>query len=186
MRRVGYARMSTIAGKNLDDQEETLKLAGCDVVFKERVKPGEAQQEFNKCMQSLNASDTLIVSRLDRLGQTTKQLFKLVEELKQRQIGLNILDININTSTTEGKNFYVILEALKEMEYQLLSERTNISREAAKVRGRRGGRNPINQEVIEKAKQMYAANIAVTEITNELSISRTTLYKYLKHSNNVN
>ncbi|MBZ5201999.1 recombinase family protein [Planomicrobium chinense] len=182
MRCIGYARESLIADNNLDFQEVTLKEAGCETIFKENVKPGEFQQELNKCLQSLNSYDTLIISRLDRLGQTTKQLFKVIEDLRQRQIGLRIVDLNIDTNTPEGKNFFIILEALKEMEYQLLRERTTISREAAKARGRRGGRKPINQEVVEKAKRMYAANKAVTEITNELSISRTTLYKYLKES----
>lgn len=184
LRCIGYARGSLIADNNLDIQEITLKEAGCEAIFKENVKPGEFQQELNKCLQSLNSYDTLIISRLDRLGQTTKQLFKVIEDLRQRQIDLRIVDLNIDTNTSEGKSFFIILEALKEMEYQLLRERTTISREAAKARGRRGGRKPINQEVIEKAKRMYAANKAVTEITNELSISRTTLYKYLKESKN--
>lgn len=182
---MGYARGSTVVDLSLDEQVEILTAAGCEVIFKEHVKTGDAQEEFIKCMKYLNSSDILIVSRLDRLGHTTKQLFKVVEELKQRHINLKILDLHIDTSSSEGINFYLILESLKEMEFQLLRERTRVSRESAKMRGRTGGRNPIDQKVIEKAKQMYAANIAVAEITKELSISRTTLYKYLKETVNL-
>lgn len=185
MRRVGYARASTIIDSSLDVQEHALKEAGCELIFIEHEKSSEAKKEFRRCMQSLKPNDTLVVSQLDRLGQTTKQLLKVVEELNQRKIALKIIDLNIDTNTEAGNNFYVILEGLKIMEQCLLKERTYISRNAAKARGRNGGRKPVDQRVVEKAIKMYAGNKSVSEITEELSISRTTFYKYLKENGQI-
>lgn len=179
MTKIGYARVSTF-DQNLDSQLDELKKAGCTKIFQEKASSVKKRPEFEKCLDYLREGDTLVVWKLDRLGRTTKKLLELIDDLKDRGINLQIITLGVDTSTAAGRLFFTMMAGLAEMERELIRERTNAGLQAARARGRMGGRKPIDEQVMVRAIMMYEARMTVEDITKTLDISRSTFYKYLK------
>lgn len=179
MTKIGYARVSTI-DQNLDLQINELKNVGCIKIFQEKVSSIKKRTEFEKCMDSLRSGDTLVVWKLDRLGKTTKKFLKLIDDLEARNINIQIITLGIDTSSVTGHLFFTMMTGLAEMERELIKERTKAGLDAARTRGRLGGRKPIDQDILHRALVMYEAKMTVEYITKTLNISRSTFYKYLK------
>lgn len=177
MTRIGYARVSTF-DQNLDSQLDELKKAGCTKIFQEKASSVKKRPEFEKCLDYLREGDTLVVWKLDRLGRTTKKLLELIDDLKDRGINLQIITLGVDTSTAAGRLFFTMMAGLAEMERELIRERTNAGLQAARARGRMGGRKPIDEQIMARAMMMYEANMTVDDITKTLDISRSTFYKY--------
>jgi DNA invertase Pin-like site-specific DNA recombinase len=139
---VGYARVST------DDQTTAgqlpdLKKAGCTRIYQE-VMSGRIRErpELEKCLDHLEAGDTLMVWRLDRLGRSTRNLIELIEQLKERNINFVSLREGFDTRTASGMFMFTISAAFAQMERELIRERTIAGLSAARARGRFGGRKP--------------------------------------------
>ena len=177
MTRIGYARVSTF-DQNLDSQLDELKKADCTKIFQEKASSVKKRPEFEKCLDYLREGDTLVVWKLDRLGRTTKKLLELIDDLKDRGINLQIITLGVDTSTAAGRLFFTMMAGLAEMERELIRERTNAGLQAARARGRLGGRKPIDEQVMVRAMMMYEAKMTVDDITKTLGISRSTFYKY--------
>lgn len=140
-RKVGYARVST-SEQSLDAQISVLREAGCSVIFSDHgvsgvrhVRPG-----FDRAMRSLKAGDTLIVTRLDRLGRSLRQLIEVNEELDARGVHFESLNEKIDTSTPMGKFVYSILGSVAELEREIIRERTLAGMAEAARHGRFPGR----------------------------------------------
>ncbi|WP_215085663.1 recombinase family protein [Exiguobacterium sp. s78] len=181
MTKIGYARVSTL-DQNLEMQLDELQKVGCSKIFKEKVSSVKKRTEFEKCLEYLREGDTLVVWKLDRLGRTTKKLLELIDDLKERNINLQITTLGVDTSTAAGRLFFTMMAGLAEMERELIRERTNAGLKAARSRGRLGGRKRIDQDILNRAYMMYDAKMTVEDIVNTLQISRSTFYKYLKTS----
>ena len=181
MTKIGYARVSTF-DQNLDSQLDELKKAGCTKIFQEKASSVKKRPEFEKCLDYLREGDTLVVWKLDRLGRTTKKLLELIDDLKDRGINLQIITLGVDTSTAAGRLFFTMMAGLAEMERELIRERTNAGLQAARARGRMGGRKPIDEQIMARAMMMYETKMTVDDITKTLNISRSTFYKYRKTS----
>ncbi|WP_035399386.1 recombinase family protein [Exiguobacterium sp. OS-77] len=177
MTRIGYARVSTL-DQNLEMQLDELQKVGCSKIFKEKASSVKKRPEFEKCLEYLRAGDTLVVWKLDRLGRTTKKLLELIDDLKERNINLQIVTLGVDTSTAAGRLFFTMMAGLAEMERELIRERTNAGLKAARSRGRLGGRKKIDLDILNRAYMMYEAKMTVEDITKTLNISRSTFYKY--------
>lgn len=184
MTRIGYARVSTF-DQNLDSQLDELKKAGCTKIFQEKASSVKKRPELEKCLDYLREGDTLVVWKLDRLGRTTKKLLELIDDLKDRGINLQIITLGVDTSTAAGRLFFTMMAGLAEMERELIRERTNAGLQAARARGRMGGRKPIDEHIMARAMMMYEAKMTVGDITKTLDISRSTFYKYKNSSNHI-
>lgn len=129
--------------------------------------------------------DTIVVWRLDRLGRSLKELIETVTMLADRGIELRSLKENIDTSTPTGKLMFHIIAALAEFERDIISERTIAGLEAARARGRKGGRpkatSTIRPSQLERAKELYTAKDNTVEEIMQLTgfKSRNTFYKYI-------
>jgi DNA invertase Pin-like site-specific DNA recombinase len=181
---IGYARVST-QDQTLDLQTDALTRAGCEKLFTDTASGAKAERPgLQAAMNHLRAGDTLAVWRLDRLGRTLKQLIATVTELNERGIGFKSLQENIDTTTSGGKLIFHIFGALAEFEREVIRERTNAGLQAARARGRFGGRQSIQSLDPKKmalAKQPHAdRSMPVQEISDTLHIGRSTLYRYLK------
>src|ERR671937_58506 len=181
---IGYARVSTNE-QNLDLQRDALLKAGVAAkdIYTDKITGTTAQRPgLEQALSHLRAGDTLIVWRLDRLGRSLKHLIETVTSLKQQGIAFKSLTENIDTSSATGNLVFHIFGALAEFERNLITERTVAGLDAARVRGRTGGRprrNPSSGRVA-MAKRLYRdRTLSIPEILKTLNVSKATLYRWL-------
>ena len=143
MNSIGYARVST-SGQTLDAQLEQLGAAGCGSVFRETMSGARSDRpELRKALEALSEGDVLIVTRLDRLARSTRDLLDIVHTIETRGAKLKALsDSWADTTTPTGKLILTVLGGLAEFERSLIAERTAEGRDRAKRAGRRLGRPP--------------------------------------------
>ena len=118
---VGYARVSSV-GQSLDVQLDKLK--HCDKIYQE-TKSGTIKQRFRleACLKCVREGDTLVVSRLDRLARSTLHLCQIADLLKHKNVALQVLDQNIDTSDATGRLLFNMLGAIAEFKTEIRSER---------------------------------------------------------------
>jgi DNA invertase Pin-like site-specific DNA recombinase len=182
--KIGYARVST-KDQNLNLQLEALNREGCEIIFSEKKSSGRERLEFEKLREKVRAGDVVIVWKLDRLGRSLKDLVNIIHEFHSNNVEFRSIVDNFDTTTPNGRLFFNIMAALAEYERELIRERTRAGLESARQKGRIGGRRPgLTQEAKNKAtiaKHLYVdKNLPVQEILETLSISRATLYRYLR------
>ena len=186
--RIGYARVST-RDQHPEAQEDALRAAGCERVFSDKASGKLASRpELEKALMVAREGDQVVITRLDRLGRSLKNLIELSEQLRSQGVGLVILDQGIDTSTSTGRMFFQFLGAIAEFEHALMVERTREGLEAARARGRKGGRKKaLRPRQVELAQRMYdelgddgKRKHTVQNIADELGVARTTIYRYLK------
>jgi DNA invertase Pin-like site-specific DNA recombinase len=137
---IGYARVST-QDQTLDLQTDALAQAGCDKLFTDTTSGAKSERPgLQDAMDHLRAGDTLVVWRLDRLGRTLKHLIATITDLSDKSVGFRSLQENMDTTTSGGKLIFHIFGALAEFEWEVIRERTNAGLQAARARGRLGGR----------------------------------------------
>jgi DNA invertase Pin-like site-specific DNA recombinase len=179
---VGYARVST-DDQNLNLQMDALDQAGCEQIFEDKLSGAKAERPgLHQALQYTRAGDTIVVWRLDRLSRSLKELIEMVTLLESKGIGLKSLQEAIDTSSSSGKLIFHIFGALAEFERNLIRERTQAGLQAARARGRKGGR----PKALNKDKQALAVRLydekkhSVDKICEMMGISKPTLYKYIE------
>ena len=123
---------------------------------------------------------------MDRLGRSLRDLVNLVTEIQEKGAGLKSLNDSIDTTTPQGKLTFHLFAALAEFERDIIRERTKARLEAARARGRKGGRpkglSKVAQHKTIVAKSLYEQKeLSVSQICEQLGIARSTFYKYLKY-----
>lgn len=184
-RLVGYARVSTDE-QDVALQLEALQQHGCarEWIFVDTASGARTQRPgLDACLGSLRKGDVLLVWRLDRLGRSMPHLVHLVTELRELGIGFRSLcDGMVNTTTASGELVFNLFSALAQFERRLIQERTRAGLSAARARGRKGGRKPINPDEprVQMAKAMHKdKSVSIADICRTLNISRATFYRYL-------
>lgn len=184
--RIGYARVST-RDQVADLQTDALEQSGCERVFVDVASGAKsARPELDNLLHQLRRGDTLVIWKLDRLGRSLKHLVDLVAELNTIGVGLQSLNDPIDTTNAQGRLVFNIFASLAEFERELIRERTRAGLSAARSRGRVGGR-PAGLSRKAEATAMAAETLYkerrlnVEAICERLSISRSTLYRYLRH-----
>lgn len=186
--RIGYARVST-KDQSLSLQVDALKKSGCDQIYEE-VASGvkTARPILDEIVRNLRQDDTLVIWKLDRLGRNLAHLIELTTKLMKKKVGLISLNDPIDTTTAQGRLIFGIFASLAEFERELIRERTQAGLKSARARGRNGGRpKGISKAAMEKAiiaEALYKnGTISVKKIAEQLDISKTTLYFYLRALN---
>lgn len=185
---IGYMRVSKSDGtQTLDLQRDALLTAG--VAFErlyEDLASGrkDARPGLDACLKALQPGNTLVVWKLDRLGRDLKHLVTLIEDLRQRQVGLKVLagtGAQIDTTTANGRLVFGIFAALAEFEAELIRERTRAGLAAARARGRLGGRpRKMTKDTLHMVMSAMAdPNSNASEIARRLGMTTTTLYEYV-------
>jgi DNA invertase Pin-like site-specific DNA recombinase len=183
---IGYARVST-EDQNLDLQRDALETAGCEQIYTDRVSGTKARRPgLEQALSHLRAGDTLVVWRLDRLGRSLRHLIDTVTELQEKGIGFKSLTESIDTTTSGGRLVFDIFASLAEFEREIIRERTQAGLQAARARGRRGGRpKALTEKQAEMLNRLAAdKNRSVDEICKTLGISRMTFYRYVHAGEN--
>lgn len=180
--KIGYARVST-QDQNLDLQIDALTQEGCDKIFEDKASGSDPERtQLGKMLEQLRAEDVVVVWKLDRLGRNLKHLIELVSDFDKMGVGLKSLKEDINTTTSTGKLVFNIFGALAEFERDIIRERTKAGLEAARARGRVGGRKrSLDDNQVQMLRAMAQdRTVSVATICKQFDISRPTYYKYLK------
>ncbi|GGJ57558.1 recombinase family protein [Deinococcus roseus] len=177
---VGYARVST-RDQNLELQLDSLKKEGCERIFTDHLSGASTDRPgFEEALKFLRSGDKLVVWKLDRLGRSLQHLIETVKLLEARGVALHVVQEKLDTSSTNGKLFFHIFGALAEFERDVIRDRTRAGLEAARARGRVGGRkHKLSGDQIKAARDLLKAEHSVTEVARMLQVSRSTLYRYL-------
>lgn len=179
---IGYARVST-DDQNLNLRHDALKNIGCEKIFDDQITGSKIQRPgLNAALEFARPEDVIVVWRLDRLSRSLKDLIEMVALLDSKRIGLRSLQEPIDTSSSSGKLIFHIFGALAEFERNLIRERTHAGLEAARARGRSGGRpKKLSKDKENLALKLYEdKKHSIAQICNLIGVSKPTLYKYIK------
>ncbi len=179
--RVGYIRTSK-KDQNPELQRRDLLAAGCEKVFEEQISSRKANRpELRAALEFCREGDDLVVWKLDRFGRSLQELIELVGVLKERGVEFVSLREGLDTTTPGGKLVFHVFGAVAEFERDLILERTMAGLEAAKARGRHGGRpRALGEGEAKLARRLKdEGEHSVEEICSMLGVGRSTLYRYL-------
>jgi len=191
---IGYARVSKADGsQTLDLQKDALLAADVsdDQIYSDQASGKKDDRPgLEACLKALRNGDVLVVWKLDRLGRSLHHLVKTVTTLSDRGIGLKVLTgqgAQIDTTTAAGRLSFGIFAALAEFESELIRERTMAGLQAARARGRKGGRKFALSKAQVRMAQTAMANrdTSVSELCKELGVKPVTLYRYVDPNGNL-
>jgi DNA invertase Pin-like site-specific DNA recombinase len=174
----GYARVST-EGQTLVGQEAALREAGATKVFAEKISGASAgnRKALAKALSVLAPGDVLLVTRLDRLARSTRDLLNVLDTMATAGAGFRSLaDTWADTTTAHGRLMLTVLGGLAEFERELIKARTGEGRKRAKARGVHMGRPPaLNSDQRREALARRQAGEALTDIARTFGVSHTTI-----------
>ena len=193
--KAGYLRIHI--RDTLDDIKECLdhlQAAECEIIYQDEPsktisrKFAQHQPRLKQMLGQLKTGDIIVVNKLSRLSDHIRHLVKLVSVLQQIGVRFQSLQDNISTSSSTSALTANTFNALAEFQKAALSAQTRIGLEAAKARGRKGGRPKgiaeVDKEKATIAAQLYIRNrMSIPDICHHLDISKSTLYRYLKYKN---
>ena len=175
----GYARVST-SDQDIEIQKTALMTAGFDVVREEKVSGTslKGRSELNTLLEFLRTGDELVVTRIDRLARSMRDLQNIVHDLTEKGVHLSATEQSVNTSATEGKCFLNMLEVFAEFETRLRHERQMEGIKLAKEKGvYKGGKSRID---VERIKTLKKEGLGASAIAKKMGIHRDSVYRLLK------
>jgi len=180
----GYARVST-DGQTLASQDAQLHEAGCAKVYSEKVSGAKTDRaELRKLLKRLESGDVLIVTRLDRLARSTRDLLNILDEIAKAGAGFRSLaDTWADTTTPHGRLMLTILGGLAEFERELIRARTTEGRKRAKARGVHMGRPPkLTAHQRQEAIARRNAGETFADIARTYGVSHPTIMRLTEPS----
>ncbi len=175
----GYARVST-KDQDLTIQLEALKVAGCEIIRAEKRSGASMKDrsELDILLAFMRTGDTLVVTRVDRLARSIRDLQNIIYELKKRGVAIKATEQPIDTSTAAGKFFLDMLGVFSEFETTIRKERQAEGIAKARARGAYAGCKPKIDG--NEVRNLKAGGMGVTAITRRLKISRASVYRLIK------
>ena len=178
---IGYARTSTVdqvAG--YEAQLRDLKGAGCEEIFSEQLSSVAKRPKLEEAMKYVRRGDTLVVTKLDRLARSVKDLNDIAAQLDAEGVNLKILAINIDTGTPTGKLMFNMLGSIAEFERDLMLERQREGIAKAKANGRYKGRQPTAMNKSDDVMKLVAQGHKAPAIASQLGIGVASVYRIKK------
>jgi len=180
---IGYARVST-QDQVADLQSDALRAAGCERIFVEQAsgaRRDRPQLQAALDYMRADAGDVLVVWRLDRLARSLGQLIETVEGLERRGVGFRSLTEAIDTTSAGGRLIFHVFGAMAEFERGVMRERTRAGLDAARARGRVGGRPAAltQKDLVEARALLRDPAISVEAVARRLGVAPSTLYRHL-------
>jgi DNA invertase Pin-like site-specific DNA recombinase len=175
---IGYARTSTleqIAG--FEAQKRDLEAAGCSKVFAEQVSSVAQREQLEAAIDYLRDGDSLVVTKLDRLARSMRDLLDIVARIEAKGAGLRILAMNLDTTTATGKLMLNVLGSVAEFERSMMLERQREGIAKAKGEGKFKGRKPTARAKAGEVEAMLAAGESPTVVAKKLGIGRSSVYR---------
>lgn len=179
--KIGYARTSTVDQEaGLDAQLRDLDRAGCAKIFSEQISSVAQRDQLEAALDFAREGDVLIVTKLDRLARSMTDLVGVIGRLDQKGVSLQILNINLDTSTPTGKLMLNLLGSIAQFERELMLERQREGIEKAKAEGKYKGRAPTALRQAPLILQLKASGKSVREICSATGVSRASVFRILK------
>ena len=177
--KISYARTSTIEQEaGLEAQVRDLKAAGVDKIFSEQLSSVNADRpELEAAIDYLRDGDTLVVTKLDRLARSMRNLLDIVARIEAKGASLKILAMQLDTKTATGKLIMNVLGSVAEWERCMMLERQKEGIAKAKADGKYKGRKPTAMAKSVDAQKLLAAGITPTEVAKQLKIARRSVYR---------
>ena len=178
----GYARVST-TDQDLSIQHAALEAAGCLTVFSEKISgtTTNGREQLRMLLNVVQEGDVVVITRIDRLARSMKDLQDIVHELKGKGVALKATEQPIDTSTAAGKAFLDMLGVFAEFETNLRKERQLEGIARAKAEGvyaKNGGRKATLDA--DKVKELHAAGMGPAVIAKQLNMARSSVYRLLE------
>lgn len=179
----GYARVSTM-GQDLQAQLEALEREGCEKVYSEKFTGTKADRpQFHAILATVEAGDTLVVTKLDRFARSTSEALTIVKDLFDRGVKVHVLNMGLIENTPTGRLIFTIMSGFAEFERDLIVERTQEGKAIARKReGFREGRpNKFTKKQINHALELLA-NHSYKQVEDLTGISKSTLIRAKRKS----
>ena len=174
---LGYARVST-DDQDLEGQRRRLKKVDAIRIFEDVISGRRFERPgLTQLLNYARPGDSLCVVRLDRLGRSLRELLEVVDMLKERRIHFQSLEEKIDTSSAAGELIFHVFGAIAHFERRLIGERTKDGLAAAKAKGRRPGRPPVDPDKRDAALKLIEAGLSPTEAARQVGLGRATVYK---------
>jgi DNA invertase Pin-like site-specific DNA recombinase len=180
-KKIGYGRVSTL-DQNLEDQKDKLIARGVDELFVEKASGVKSSRpQWDLARAQLRRGDTLIVTKLDRLGRSTRDLLEISSYLDDLGVNLITTEQTIDTSSPEGKLFFTMVAAFAEFEHSMMKARTMDGLAAARARGRVGGRKAklSARQISDIRTKVLDEKRPIKEVADDYKVSRPTIYRAL-------
>ena len=177
---IGYARTSTKDQKySLEAQIEQLTQAGCEKHYEEQVSSVDAKREqLEIALDFIREGDVLVVTKLDRLARSVADTVDIQKRLEEKQAGLKILDMQIDTTTPTGKLQFNLFAAIAQFEREVMLERQRVGIEKAKTEGKYKGRKPLSTKKKDVIKQLLAdKTMTKSAIAEKVKVGIATVYR---------
>ena len=178
---IGYARTSTVdqvAG--FEGQLRELEAAGCKKVFKEQVSSVAARPELDAVLAYLRDDDVLVVTKMDRLARSMRDLLNILDRVEAKGAALKIIGLGLDTSTPTAKLILQTLGAVGEFERTNMLERQKEGIAKAKADGKYRGRVPTAQRKAGQVRTLAASGKRPSAIARELGIGRSSVWRILQ------
>lgn len=180
--KIGYARVSTKHQReSLDQQIVILRTAGCTEIFSEIMSGANAKRpELTKLLEHIKSGNTLVITSIDRLGRSLKDLIDIIANLKNRSIIFQTLKEKMDTSTPTGMLMFNMMGSIAEFERTLINRRIYDGVQRAKEQGKFKGRRHSVDEKIRKdyVKMMNSGDYPTSYVSKMAKVSRQTLYNW--------
>ena len=176
---VGYARVSSV-GQSLDVQLDKLK--NCRKIFQEKKSAaGGKQPQLLACLECVREGDTLVVTRLDRLARSTLHLCQIADQLKRKDVELQVIDQNINTADATGRLLFNMLGAINQFETEIRAERQLDGINKAKEKGVKfGAQRKLSDGQIKELREKRKTGVLIKNLMDEYKLSKASVYRYLE------
>jgi DNA invertase Pin-like site-specific DNA recombinase len=178
---IGYARTSTaeqVAG--FEAQIRDLKALGCEKIFQEQVSSVASRAQLEAALDFAREGDALVVTKLDRLARSMRDLLDIVARLERKGVALRILAMNLDTATPTGKLMLNVLGSVAQFEREMMLERQREGVDKAKAAGKYKGRAPTALAKSAAVLALKAEGLGAAEIARRAGISRRSAYRILE------
>src|SRR6056297_3020075 len=181
---IGYARTSTLEQTaGLEAQRDALKAIGCERVWEEQTSSIGLRESLTGAMSFCRDGDTLVVTKLDRLARSVRNLGEIIEELESKGVGLRILDLGLDTSNATGKLMLNVLGSVAQFEREMMLERQREGIAKAQREGKYRGRAPTAMRRRSEVLALLRDGVSKRQIARDLGISERSVYRVLTAAN---
>lgn len=174
---IGYARVSS-TGQKLEVQRELLEKEECNSIFEEKVSGGHLDRpQLILLLNAIREGDTVVITKLDRLARSMSDFWNVYDQIKQKGASLKILNMGLDTNSSQGRLMMGVLSSVAEFEKDLIKERQSDGIAKAKASGKHLGRPKLTKELKNQVMEMLGNGMTKVAISKKIGIGVSTIYK---------